>query len=801
MALAAAAGEEGGIYASHIRGEGRDLFAAVDEADTDRTGCRGPGAREPSQVRVLPRVGANRRPPRDAPRRRRDRRPVPLRRVELLAGVAAAALGAGRGGGGARRRRARPAAPRRGGGRGRLPILRGRGRMGTDRDQRDPRGAVERAWTSRRSPRRWTASPSTPWWRCSRTIRTRPASVTPCTRTTSARSSPIPRSSSPRTPRRSTRASPAGSLPVHPREYGTFPRALATCREDDLLPLEAVVRKMTSLPAERFGLRDRGRIAEGAFADLVLFDPVAIRDTATYAAPHAFPEGIDAVVVNGTVAWEVGIDDRACRPSDSVAARRAGGRIRTDDLPITSRLRYRAAPRRPRGESTLGGTTDPPRRRRRPRTRSAPSTSARRPGRRRLDEPQDDPEPAHDEARDPPEREHRGRAGRPRRAARRRARRRAERHPRPGQGARTSSKFIAPATKRTSAAVETTAGRRTAIARTPARGVLEVLEDELGRLGLGVPGAGGSTPLIITRASGKHVAVQHGGERRRGVQRCDPPAHRQRDERRRTSRGPASTSRPPRSRRRPRPARRARLVVDARRARPSRPTTVKPASWRRPIARGMFATRAWGRCARAPAEARIAAGGDGGGAAHARDEQRGAGGLRRARRGAQVLRILDAVEHHDDRVFARTRRRQVALAQRSRRPRARRIARRRRGGRARVGRARRARPCARGPPPPRPPRAGRAGPGVSRAPAASSTSLARPARIASVTARLPADDARSRRPLATARQPTPSPVQAETLRPGRLDGDAIERRRPRAARASPHRRPARRDRRTLARRP
>ena len=95
-----------------------------------------------------------------------------------------------------------------------------------------------------------------------------------------------------------------GELAVHPREYGTFPRALALCRDGGLLPLEAAVRKMTSLPAERFGLRDRGMVREGAFADLVLFDPEAIRDTGTFAAPHAFPEGIATVVVNGTVAWE-----------------------------------------------------------------------------------------------------------------------------------------------------------------------------------------------------------------------------------------------------------------------------------------------------------------------------------------------------------------------------------------------------------------------------------------------------------------------------------------------------------------
>jgi N-acyl-D-amino-acid deacylase len=99
---------------------------------------------------------------------------------------------------------------------------------------------------------------------------------------------------------------PAGHLPVHPREYGTFPRALALARDDGLLPLEAVIRKMTSLPADRFGLVGRGTIREGAFADLVVFDPARVRDTATYENPHAYPEGIELVVVNGTVAWEPG---------------------------------------------------------------------------------------------------------------------------------------------------------------------------------------------------------------------------------------------------------------------------------------------------------------------------------------------------------------------------------------------------------------------------------------------------------------------------------------------------------------
>ncbi len=101
---------------------------------------------------------------------------------------------------------------------------------------------------------------------------------------------------------------PLGTVPVHPRNYGTFPRVLGPYVRDGVLGLEAAVRKMTSSPAERFGLRDRGRLVEGAYADLVVLDPATIRDIADFGAPHAFPEGIKAVVVNGVVAWDT---DRA----------------------------------------------------------------------------------------------------------------------------------------------------------------------------------------------------------------------------------------------------------------------------------------------------------------------------------------------------------------------------------------------------------------------------------------------------------------------------------------------------------
>jgi N-acyl-D-amino-acid deacylase len=111
---------------------------------------------------------------------------------------------------------------------------------------------------------------------------------------------------------------PLGAFAVHPRYYGTFPRVLGHyAREERLLSLEAAVRKMTSLPADRFGLAGRGRVERGAFADLVVFDPDRVVDRATFERPHAFADGIDVVVVNGRIAWDgssgVGRHGRALR--------------------------------------------------------------------------------------------------------------------------------------------------------------------------------------------------------------------------------------------------------------------------------------------------------------------------------------------------------------------------------------------------------------------------------------------------------------------------------------------------------
>ena len=86
----------------------------------------------------------------------------------------------------------------------------------------------------------------------------------------------------------------------HPRSYGTFPRVLGRyARDERVLSLETAVWKMTGLPARRLGLRDRGVLAAGAKADVVVFDPATVADRATYEDPHRYAAGIGDVVVNG----------------------------------------------------------------------------------------------------------------------------------------------------------------------------------------------------------------------------------------------------------------------------------------------------------------------------------------------------------------------------------------------------------------------------------------------------------------------------------------------------------------------
>jgi len=93
----------------------------------------------------------------------------------------------------------------------------------------------------------------------------------------------------------------------HPRLYGTFPRALGKyVREEKVTTFEDMIRKMTSVPAARFGFAGRGTLAPGQWADVVLFDPNRISDTATWKDPEQYPVGIDYVLVNGQVVVERG---------------------------------------------------------------------------------------------------------------------------------------------------------------------------------------------------------------------------------------------------------------------------------------------------------------------------------------------------------------------------------------------------------------------------------------------------------------------------------------------------------------
>ncbi|HRH98489.1 MAG TPA: amidohydrolase family protein [Prosthecobacter sp.] len=88
----------------------------------------------------------------------------------------------------------------------------------------------------------------------------------------------------------------------HPRSYGNNARVLGRyVRDLKLLTLEEAVRRMTSLPARTFHLKDRGEIRAGAFADIVIFDPEKVNDPSTFSAPHHYAEGFSAVIVNGGV--------------------------------------------------------------------------------------------------------------------------------------------------------------------------------------------------------------------------------------------------------------------------------------------------------------------------------------------------------------------------------------------------------------------------------------------------------------------------------------------------------------------
>jgi N-acyl-D-amino-acid deacylase len=98
-----------------------------------------------------------------------------------------------------------------------------------------------------------------------------------------------------------------GSHP-HPRTYGSFPRVLGKyVRELKIMSLEEAIRKMTSEPARRLRLWDRGILREGMCADLVLFNPETVSDKNSYLEPKIYPEGIHAVWVNGDLKFKNGV--------------------------------------------------------------------------------------------------------------------------------------------------------------------------------------------------------------------------------------------------------------------------------------------------------------------------------------------------------------------------------------------------------------------------------------------------------------------------------------------------------------
>lgn len=94
---------------------------------------------------------------------------------------------------------------------------------------------------------------------------------------------------------------------THPRSYGTYPRILGHyVRDRNVISVEEAVRKMSSAVATRLGIRDRGQLAEGFLADVVVFDPATVKDNATFTQPHQVSSGVRHVFVNGTHVWHDG---------------------------------------------------------------------------------------------------------------------------------------------------------------------------------------------------------------------------------------------------------------------------------------------------------------------------------------------------------------------------------------------------------------------------------------------------------------------------------------------------------------
>jgi N-acyl-D-aspartate/D-glutamate deacylase len=100
---------------------------------------------------------------------------------------------------------------------------------------------------------------------------------------------------------------PLSGAKSHPRGWGSYPRILGRyVREQRVLPLETAVAKMTGMPAKRVGLKDRGLLREGMFADVAIFNPQTVIDRATFEAPNQYPEGVSYVIVNGQLSVDQG---------------------------------------------------------------------------------------------------------------------------------------------------------------------------------------------------------------------------------------------------------------------------------------------------------------------------------------------------------------------------------------------------------------------------------------------------------------------------------------------------------------
>jgi N-acyl-D-aspartate/D-glutamate deacylase len=94
---------------------------------------------------------------------------------------------------------------------------------------------------------------------------------------------------------------------VNPRTYGTYPKILGQLvRDEKAISMEQAIRKMTSFPAQRFGLAGRGILQDGLKADIVVFNPITVSNLATYAKPHQFPLGIEYVFLNGKMVVKKG---------------------------------------------------------------------------------------------------------------------------------------------------------------------------------------------------------------------------------------------------------------------------------------------------------------------------------------------------------------------------------------------------------------------------------------------------------------------------------------------------------------